>query len=83
MEKETDKGRIDAVLELLDKIYIIEFKFDKAAGRIKKVATLAQNALQQIEERQYHQPYLSSGKKVILLGIGFLEKELNGKVKIL
>ncbi|MCB0375300.1 MAG: PD-(D/E)XK nuclease domain-containing protein [Phaeodactylibacter sp.] len=33
LEKETDKGRIDAVLELPDKVYIIEFKF--AAGTEK------------------------------------------------
>ncbi|MEM8523973.1 MAG: AAA family ATPase [Bacteroidota bacterium] len=83
LEKETSKGRIDAVLELPDKIYVIEFKFGKVEGRIKKVETLAQNALQQIEERQYHQPYLSSGKKVILFGIGFLEKELAGGWKVL
>ena len=50
LEKETDKGRIDAVLELPNKVYIIELKFatDK---RTKRVATLAQKALKQISEK--------------------------------
>jgi len=80
LEKETDKGRIDAVLELSDKVYIIEFKFatDK---RTKRVATLAQKALKQIEDKQYYEAYLAAGKKVILLGIGFLEKQLSWKMK--
>lgn len=80
LEKETDKGRIDAVLELPDKVYIIEFKFatDK---RTKRVATLAQKALKQISEKKYYEAYLGSGKKVILVGIGFLSKELGWKLK--
>ena len=80
LEKETDKGRIDAVLELPDKVYIIEFKFatDK---RTKRVATLATKALKQISDKKYYEAYLGSGKKVILLGIGFLNKELGWKVK--
>jgi len=79
LEKETDKGRIDAVLELSDKVYIIEFKFatDK---RTKRVATLAQKALKQILDKKYYEAYLGGNKKVILLGIGFLNKELGWKM---
>ena len=79
LEKETDKGRIDAVLALSDKVYIIEFKFatDK---RTKRVATLAQKALKQILDKKYYEAYLGGNKKVILLGIGFLNKELGWKM---
>ena len=82
LEKETSKGRIDAVLELTDKVYILEFKF-ATNKRIKNVQTLAKKAIQQIETQKYYEPYLGSGKKIILLGIGFLNKQLSSKVKIL
>lgn len=82
LEKETSKGRIDAVLELSDKVYILEFKF-ATNKRVKKVQTLANKAIQQIETQKYYESYLGSGKKVILLGIGFLNKQLGHKVKIL
>lgn len=82
LEKETDNGRMDAVLELNNQIYIVEFKL-ATSKRVKKVSTLAQQALKQIENKKYYQPYLSDSRKVVLLGIGFLEKELDWKVKIL
>ena len=80
LEKETDKGRIDAVLEFSDKIYIIEFKFSQGK-KIKRVTTLSQQAMKQIETNKYYEPYLGQGKKVFLLGLGFLDKELHGRVE--
>lgn len=81
LEKETDKGRIDAVLEFPDKVYIIEFKFGQS-GRIKNVKTLSRQALQQIEKKKYYEPYLAGGKKIILFGTGLLDKQLDGRVKV-
>ena len=60
----TSQGRIDALLELPDKIYILEFKMSSA-----------QVALDQIKNRHYDQPYRASGKKIILVGIAF-DKEI-------
>jgi len=80
LEKETDKGRIDGVLELSDKVYIIEFKF-ATNKRVKRVETLAQKAILQIEEKKYYEAFLASGKKIILFGIGFLDKKIAGQVK--
>ncbi len=82
LEKETDKGRIDAVIEFADKVYIVEFKFAQNK-RVKKVETLSRQAMKQIEEMKYFEPYLAGGKKIILFGIGFLNKNLNGEVKVL
>ena len=82
LEKETDKGRLDAVLELPDKVYVIEFKFGSGT-RVKNVKTLSRQALAQIEKKQYYEPYLGGGKKIILFGIGFLDKALDGRVKVL
>ncbi len=80
LEKETDKGRIDAVLEFPDKVYIIESKFNKGS-RVKRVKTLSRQALEQIEKMKYYEPYLASDKKVLLFGIGYLNKVLDGRVK--
>lgn len=81
LEKETDKGRIDAVLDLPDKTYIMEFKFS-TNKRLKNVKTLSKQALAQIEKNRYHEPYMTGRKKVILFGMGYLEKQLDGKVKV-
>ena len=80
LEKETDKGRIDAVLELLDKIYIIEFKF-ATNTKVKQVTTLSRRAIKQIKDKKYYEPYLSSNKRILLLGLGFLDKQLHGRVE--
>lgn len=59
-ERLTNIGRIDAVLELADKVYILEFKM-----------TTGQIALDQIRNKKYAQPFLGGDKTVILLGIAF------------
>ena len=46
------------MLELPDKIYILEFKMSSA-----------QIALEQIKARGYDQPYRASGKPIVLSGI--------------
>ena len=80
LEKETDKGRIDAVLELTDKVYIIEFKFAQNT-KIKQVATLSRRAIKQIKAKKYYEPYLGSNKRVLLLGLGFMDKQLHGLIE--
>jgi hypothetical protein len=82
LEKETDKGRIDAVLELPGKTYVIEFKFGQGK-KIKRVETLAKQALKQIEDNKYYEPFLSKNGKILLLGMGFLDKKVTSKVKVL
>ena len=58
------KGRLDAVVEVDDYIYIMEFKLEDAT-----------KALQQIKDNQYHLSYQNSSKEIILLGIAFDQKE--------
>lgn len=58
-------GRVDGVLEFGSRIYIIEFKMGKA-----------KTAMEQIKEKRYSEPYRGSGKKIILLAIGFGKKRL-------
>lgn len=59
-ERMTNIGRVDAVLELPDVVYILEFKM--STGQV---------ALEQIRKMKYAEPYLASSKRVILLGIAF------------
>lgn len=60
-EVKTAIGRADVVLKLSDTIYIFEFKFDGSA----------EEALNQIESRQYAIPYSKDGRKVIMAGVNF------------
>jgi hypothetical protein len=66
VEQLTNRGRIDAVLELPKVIYLIEFKLSTAAV-----------ALQQIKDRDYALAYLHRGKPVVLLGIAFDQEQRN------
>ncbi|MEW6366620.1 MAG: PD-(D/E)XK nuclease domain-containing protein [Acidobacteriota bacterium] len=59
-EVETNIGRVDAVIETQTRVYVIEFKLGTA-----------EEALQQIRERRYHERFLHSGKQVQLVGVGF------------
>ncbi len=65
-EVQTNKGRIDAVMETDKYVYILEFKIGKA-----------ETALQQIKDMKYYEKFQSSGKEIILLGIGFNKGDRN------
>jgi hypothetical protein len=65
-EIETNIGRIDAVIQLDDTIYVMEFKLESG-----------EEALEQIKKQRYHEKYLNSGKAIILLGVGFGVEEKN------
>lgn len=68
VEVHTNKGRIDAVINHDNYVYILEFKLGEAL-----------KALNQIESMKYHEKYLSSGKIITLIGIGFDIEERNIK----
>lgn len=61
VEVETNVGRIDAVVTLTDQIYLFEFKLDKSADE----------ALQQILDKQYADKYRLHGKSITLVGANF------------
>jgi len=65
-ERETNVGRIDAVAEVGQYIYIMEFKLDDANA-----------AIDQIKSRRYYETYVGSGKEVVLLGIAFSIEQKN------
>ena len=65
MERHTSKGRMDVTLQTKDYIYILELKVDKSA----------EEALQQIEEKQYAAPFASDPRKLFKIGVCFSSEE--------
>jgi hypothetical protein len=59
-EVHTSRGRIDAVIETEDNIYIMEYKLGTA-----------DQALDQVKEKKYYEKFLISKKGIKLIGIGF------------
>jgi len=78
LEVLTDKGRIDGVLVLAKQIYLIEFKYGRAATNLTALTTAA---LTQIKDRRYYEKYLMTGKKILLLGVAFVGKEIGYQVE--
>lgn len=66
-EAKTNIGRIDAVVELKERIYIFEFKLDKSA----------QDALDQIKTQNYYQKYQGSNKPITCVGANFSTQKRN------
>lgn len=64
VERPVSDGRIDAVIETADYIYIIECKLDKSADE----------ALGQIEESGYAAPFRMDKRKLYKIGINFSSK---------
>lgn len=64
-ELNSSNGRLDAKIETVDSIYILEFKFDKSA----------QEAMQQIHDKEYFAAYANSNKKKIGIGINFSKEK--------
>jgi hypothetical protein len=75
------KGRIDAVLELEDTVYIMEFKYKEcpAEASVEEKSKIFNAALsegiEQIQAREYHKKYMGSGKTVYLIALAFLGRD--------
>jgi len=80
-EVSVSKGKVDAVLELSDKVYIIEFKYSdcepKASPEEKRKLfdEILDKGMKQIKDRGYHKKYENSGKTVYQAVFAFLGKD--------
>ena len=61
VEYRTSRGRIDLVLQTADYIYVMEFKLDGSA----------EDAIKQIEDRQYALPFATDPRKLFKIGVNF------------
>ena len=66
-EYRTSQGRIDLLLQTDKFVYIMEFKLEGSA----------EEALKQIEERNYAAPFASDPRKVLKIGINFSAQSRN------
>ena len=64
-EYKTSDGRIDLLIETPDYRYVIEFKLDGTA----------EQALQQIKDKQYLLPFTLDSKKTYMVGINFAKEQ--------
>ena len=77
-EVQTAKGRIDAVLELENKVYVIEFKYkdcppDTSEEDKRKLFDKAlEEGIKQITDRGYHKKYESDSREIIKATFAFL-----------
>lgn len=63
-EVHTSDGRIDLLISTPNFLYLIELKFNRSA----------EDAMDQIEEKQYALPYLSDSRRIFKIGLNFSEK---------
>ena len=66
-EYHTSEGRIDMVVKTHDYIYVMEFKLDGTA----------EEAMQQIESKDYPLPFECEGRKLVKLGVNFSNEKRN------
>ena len=67
VEYRTSRGRIDLVLKTREYIYVMEFKLDGSA----------EDAIKQIEDRQYALPFSKDSRKVYTIGVNFSSQTRN------
>jgi hypothetical protein len=66
-EVKNNKGRTDTVVKTAGNIYVFEFKMDNNAT--------AEDALKQINDRDYAIPYIADHRKTVKIGVEFSQKE--------
>ena len=66
-ERHTSDGRIDLVLQTDSFIYVMEFKLDGTA----------EEAMEQINEKGYAQPFEKDGRQLFKIGVNFSNKTRN------
>ena len=67
VEYHTSRGRIDLVLQTDSYVYVMEFKLDGTA----------EQALQQIEDKQYALPFAKDSRRVYSIGVNFSSETRN------
>ncbi len=64
VERPTANGRMDAIIQTADYVYVIECKLDKTADE----------ALRQIEDNAYARPFAMDRRKLFKIGVNFSTK---------
>ncbi|MCL2164083.1 MAG: ATP-binding protein [Oscillospiraceae bacterium] len=81
VEVSVSKGRVDAILELDDKVYVMEFKYKKCPPgaseeeRRKLFEKALDEAMGQINDRGYAEKFMGSGKVIYRAAFAFLGRD--------
>ena len=67
VEVSTNRGRIDSVIKTKKTVYVFEFKLRGSA----------QDALDQIRDKGYAEPFATDGREVICVGVAFDSEQRN------
>ena len=74
-------GRIDATFEIADKVYVMEFKYEKCAPDATDEEKRALydsalgNGMKQIKDKGYAKKYEGTGKQIHLAAFAFLGRD--------
>ncbi|MCL1805157.1 MAG: ATP-binding protein, partial [Clostridiales bacterium] len=80
-EVATSMGRIDAVLEIADKVYVLEFKYEDCAPdadeetKRKLYEKALDEGVRQLADRGYADKYIGSGREIIQAAFAFLGRD--------
>ena len=74
-EVKNNKGRADAIVKTADSIYIFEFKINDSLPCGEGRAATAEDALKQINSKDYAIPYTADHRKLVKIGVEFSQTE--------
>ena len=76
-EVKNNKGRADAIVKTTNNIYVFEFKINDSlpCGEGRGGATTAEDALKQINSKDYAIPYTADHRKLVKIGVEFSQTE--------
>jgi len=80
-EVSTSRGKVDASLELEDKLYIMEFKYEKCPpetspeGKQTLFKKALKEAMAQIKSKKYGERYKSTGKTIYYAAFAFIGRD--------
>ena len=81
VEVSVSSGRVDAILELDDKVYIIEFKYNECPSdatvedKNRIFEKSLENGMKQINDKGYAKRYFGCGKEIIQAAFAFLGRD--------
>jgi hypothetical protein len=81
VEVSVSKGRVDAVLALDDKVYVMEFKYyacppdTSPEDKQKLFDKVLKEGMNQINEKEYHKKHIGGGKSIYLAAFAFLGRD--------
>ena len=67
VEEHYSQGRADCIVQTKDFVYLFEFKRDKSADE----------AMAQIEEKNYAAPFAADSRTILKVGVSFSSEEKN------